>query len=165
MTDYNDDYSVLGDPYIVNIPVENLNTGTNNLIISTGISPTNNTGGSLDDRAIYTLLINAFSDFSAVVAKSEGCNWNVRYEDSTTDSITIPTTYSKNDICYYENATYEQDDAMDIVIYNLFENLDVDKDGLLDLKISEGNFNIETLTISKVPSLWGPAIVEVRVWE
>ncbi len=54
---------------------------------------------------------------------------------------------------------------MDIVIYNLFENLDVDKDGLLDLKISEGNFNIETLTISKVPSLWGPAIVEVRVWE
>ena len=165
LTDYNDDYSVLGDPYIVNIPVENLNTGTNNLIISTGISPTNNTGGSLDDRAIYTLLINAFSDFSAVVAKSEGCNWNVRYEDSTTDSITIPTTYSKNDICYYENATYEQDDAMDIVIYNLFENLDVDKDGLLDLKISEGNFNIETLTISKVPSLWGPAIVEVRVWE
>ena len=31
--------------------------------------------------------------------------------------------------------------------------------------INENNLDVSTLIISKVPSLWGPAIIEVRVWE
>lgn len=165
LSSYNINYSLLGDPYVVDIPVQNLNTGANSLTISTGTSPSNNTGGSIDNRAIYTLLLNAFTDFTPVVAKSEGCNWVVKFEDNTTDTITVPKTYTKSDKCYYQNASYEQNDAIDIAVYNLLNNLDIDKDGLLDVKISEENFDIDSLTISNVPSLWGPAIVEIRIWE
>jgi len=165
LTDFGLNYIILGDPFIVNIPTENLIEGVNNLIISTGVSPTNKTGGSAEDKAIYTLLMNGFSDYSPVVAKSEGCDWTVKFEDNSTDIITIPKTYSGGDSCNYENAIYEQDDAVDIAVYNLFKNIDLDKNGLLDIKINEENFNIEALTITKVPSLWGPAIVEIRVWE
>jgi hypothetical protein len=162
---YNTNYSLLGDPYIVEIPAENINTGDNSLTISTGTSPTNSTGGSGDDRAIYTLLVNGFTDYTTVVAKSEGCNWIVKFEDNSTSTITVPDTYTGGNSCNYENGDYEPDDAMDIATYNLFSNLDIDKDGLLDIKISEENFDIEDLTVTKVPSLWGPVIVEVRVWE
>ena len=39
------------------------------------------------------------------------------------------------------------------------------KNGLLDIKISEQNLDFDAVTITNVPSLWGPAIVEIRVWE
>jgi hypothetical protein len=164
LSEYNMNYSLLGDPYIVDIPVDNLNTGTNSLTISTGTSPTNSTGGSEDNRALYTLLVNGFSDFSAVVEKSDGCNWDIKFEDNSTDTIKVPSSYTGSDSCNYETAVYEQNDAMDISTYNLFRNLDIDKNGLLDVKISEENFDFDAVTVTNVPSLWGPAIVEIRVW-
>ena len=45
------------------------------------------------------------------------------------------------------------------------DNLVFNKDGKLDVYIAQNNLDISTLTISKVPSLWGPAIVEIRVWQ
>ena len=162
---YGGDYSILGDPYIVEVPTNYVNIGTNDITVSTGISPTNRTGGSKDDRAIYTLLAHGFSDFSPVVEKSEGCKWTVKYEDNSTDTIKAPSTYAGSDSCNFENSVYEQNDAMDLAIYDLFGNLDLDKNGLLDIKISEQNLDFDAVTITNVPSLWGPAIVEIRVWE
>jgi hypothetical protein len=165
LSKYNLNYTLLGDPYTVDIPISNLGAGVNNLMIRTGISPANSTGGSADDRAIYTLLVKAVTDFSPVVRWSEGCNWVIGFSDNTTSMIKIPYDYSGNETCYYKNSTYNQDDAMNIAAYTLFANLDVDGDRLCDIKLSAEDFDIETLTISNVPSLWGPAIVEVRVWE
>ena len=95
---------------------------------------------------------------------SEGCNWIVDFEDGTSDTITVPISYSGTQTCYYANATYEISDAMDDAAYRLFSRLDLDSNGELEIKLDENNLDVDTITISDVPSLWGPAIIEVRVW-
>ena len=167
LSDYGNDYKILGDPYAVNIPFGNINQGVNTITISTGLNSTSITGGSNDSRMIYTLLLNGFADYSSVVAKSDGCAWNVAFEDSTFSTIKVPSSYSGADICTYTNISrlYDSNDALDNAVYQLFSNLDMDKDGRLDVNINENNLDVSTLIISKVPSLWGPAIIEVRVWE
>ena len=110
-------------------------------------------------------MLNGFVDYSSVVAKSDGCLWSVSFEDGTISTIKVPSTYNGADTCSFSSKTYDANDALDSSIYQLFSNLDIDKDGKLDVNIDENNLNVNTLTISKVPSLWGPAIIEIRVWE
>jgi len=58
LSDYGSNYRILGDPYIVQIPVDLIEEGENNYVkIETGINPANATGGSPDDRVIYTMAI------------------------------------------------------------------------------------------------------------
>jgi len=163
--DYGVDYKTLGDPFAVDVPVTNLIPGNNSLVISTGINLTASTGGSPDNRAIYTLLLSGITDYSAVVAKSSGCVWNVTFEDGGSSLIKVPLAYSGSKLCYYFNSSYDPDDSLDINVYQLFGNLDIDKDQKLDVNINENNLNVNSVTISKVPSLWGPAIIEIRIWE
>lgn len=158
-------YKHIGDPFIVNIPSGLIDEGLYNITVSTGVNSTNPTNGSADNRLIYTLLIKSFSDYSGVVAKSDGCSWTVSFEDGTGAIIKVPPSYGGADICSFLAGTYDVNDALDNSVYQLFSNLDIDKDGKLDVNIDENNLNINTLTLSKVPSLWGPAIVEIRVWE
>lgn len=165
LADYGNDYTILGDPFAVNIPLGSINQGSNSITISTGINSTNSTGGSSDDKVIYTLLLNGFADYSSVVSKSDGCSWTVNFEDGTAATIKVPSTYSGTGTCSFSSKTYDSSDAINNAVYQLFSNLDIDKDGKLDVNIDGSNLNINTLTISKVPSLWGPAIIEIRVWQ
>ena len=165
LSDYGTDYQILGDPFAVNIPIGNINQGANSITISTGTNSSASTGGSSDNRVIYTLLLNGFADYSSVVAKADGCSWAVSFEDGTSTTIKVPSNYNGADVCSYSSKTYDANDALDNVAYSLFSNLDIDKDGKLDINIDENNLNVNTLTISKIPSLWGPAIIEIRVWE
>ncbi|MBI2657301.1 VWA domain-containing protein [Candidatus Woesearchaeota archaeon] len=167
LTDYGNDYQILGDPFAVNIPAGNINEGSNSITISTGINSTASAGGSFDNRVIYNLLLNGFADYSTVVAKSDGCSWNVAFEDGSFSTVKVPSTYSGGDSCSYTSSSksYDVNDALDNSVYQLFNNLDADKDGRLEFNIDASNLDVNTLTISKVPSLWGPAIIEIRVWE
>ena len=167
LSDYGNDYTILGDPFAVNIPIGNINEGSNTITISTGINSTTSTGGSNDSKVIYTLLLNGFADYSAVVAKSDGCSWNVAFEDGTFSTIKVPSSYSGADTCSYTGVSksYDSNEALDNSVFQLFSNLDIDKDGKLDVNIEANNLDVNTLSISKVPSLWGPAIIEIRVWE
>ena len=56
------------------------------------------------------------------------------------------------------------EDAYDDAAYRLFTKLDFDGDGKLEVKFDENNLAVDSLTVSDIPSLWGPAIIEVRVW-
>ena len=165
LSDYGNNYQILGDPFAVNIPVDNINQGSNSITISTGINSTTSTGGSNDSRVIYTLLLNSFADYSSVVAKSDGCSWTVSFEEGTAATIKVPPNYNGADLCSFASKTYDTNDALDNAVFKLFSNLDIDKDGKLEVNIDSSNLEVNTLTISKVPSLWGPAIIEVRVWE
>ncbi len=158
-------YSNLGDPFTVDIPPSIISQGVYNVTISTGINSTHPTNGSPDNRVIYTLLLKGVSDYSPVVAKSDGCSWDVEFEDGTTATIKVPPSYSGPDECNFAAKDFNADDALEIAVYELLSNLDLDKDGKLDVNIDANNLNIDSLTLSKVPSLWGPAIIEVRVWE
>ena len=165
LSDYGPKYISFGDPFVVSIPTSIINQGDNSILISTGVNSTNNTGGSMDDRVIYTLLINGFADYTSVLAKSNGCAWTVSFEDGTASTIKVPPNYNGADSCSFAGKSYDVNDALDNAVYKLFSNLDIDKDGKLEVNIDENNLNVNTLTVSKVPSLWGPAIIEIRVWE
>jgi hypothetical protein len=165
LSDYGEDYTQLGDPYIVQIPINYLNQGPNEIVISTGISPTNSTGGSKDNRAIYTLLLNGASSFTDVLANAVGCKWFLEFEDGTSAEVGVPSGYAGTSQCYYANASYYSDDAFNVAAYGLFSNLDPDNDNKLEVSLASQNIDVDSVLVSKVPSLWGPAIVEVRVWE
>ncbi len=165
LSDFGSDYQILGDPFSVNIPVSNINAGSNSITISTGLNSTSSSGGSNDSRVIYTLLLNGFADYSSVVAKSDGCSWTVSFEDGSASTIKVPINYNGADVCSFAGRIYDKNDALENAVDLLFSNLDIDKDGKLDVNIDESSLSINTFTVSKVPSLWGPAIIELRVWE
>jgi hypothetical protein len=61
LTNYRTDYRGLGDPYIIQIPVNYVTSGNNSLRIGAGYSVENEirgVGGSPDDRLIYTMRIS-----------------------------------------------------------------------------------------------------------
>ncbi len=55
--EYSEYYRELGDPYIIQIPVQNISSGNNSVRIGVGSSPEEGAGGSPDDRLIYTMRI------------------------------------------------------------------------------------------------------------
>jgi hypothetical protein len=142
-----------------------VSTGINNVTIGTATSYFNQTGGSMDDRAIFTFLVKNSLGYSAVGGSAEGCKWTLEYEDGTNGTATVPTSYSGNKTCFYENATYSSDDSLDVSFFNILSYFDFDNDGLIDVSISDDSIKTEHITLEGVPSLWGPALVEVRVWQ
>ncbi|MBN2111629.1 hypothetical protein JW707_00870, partial [Candidatus Woesearchaeota archaeon] len=165
LSKYGSYYRDVGDAFTVNVPVSKIVIGDNNTItVKTATDPGNMTGGSEYNKLIYTVRIDSLLDYGGVFLESEGCIWHVEFEDETNDTIKIPSDYSGAEQCYYANATYSTNDALDDATYRLFSNLDFDGDGKLEVSLDENNIDLDTLTVSDVPSLWGPAIVEVRIW-
>lgn len=163
LTEFGTNYINLGDPFIVNIPLKDLKRGDNTLEILTADTPQNFTGCSNNDSFIYTVAINVSTTFSPILEKADGCNWTVLQENNENFIVKIPQNYNGTKQCYYENATYDNNDVYDVAAYNLFSQLDVDNNGKIDVYLTEGDLNVEALVVSDVPSLWGPALFEVRV--
>jgi len=96
--DYGNDYKILGDPYIVQIPVDKITSGNNSIRIGTGTSPAIVTGGSPDDKVIYTVRIRGSVPYGDVFNTSENAtedaNWRLNnflqgYVDFTPGDIMI----------------------------------------------------------------------------
>lgn len=161
---WSSDYTILGDPFIVQIPLSFITTGSNQVRIRTGYSPTNSSGGSVEDKLVYVLLVNQSSAYTSVASYAKGCNWTLKFEDGSNMSLLIPSSYSGNEICDFETAKYNSSDAIDSAVYYAFLKLDLDSNGLLDYNINLDSLSIDSSTIRDVPSLWGPTIVQVRIW-
>ena len=104
--------------------------------------------------------------YSSVLGKAEGCVWKVETGEEE-KTMKIPTDYEGGNNCVYDTTgiIYDSTDSEQVSALGVFQLLDLDDDGDVDILISEGDVEINTIVISKVPSLWGPAIVEIRVWE
>ncbi len=166
LSEYNVSYTELGDPFLVNIPATMVHSGNNTIDIRTSLGSSKNiSGGSPDDKAIYTMLIKNSASSSSVASKAEGCIWTLEFSDGTSSVIKVPSSYSGTSTCNFASGEYNSNDSIDTAAYQLFSSLDFDKDGKLDVNIQSNDFDTTTLTISDVPSLWGPAIMEVRAWE
>lgn len=166
LSSYNTSFHEMGDAYEVNVPVNLVTKGENNIIDSvTGFGPINNTGGSSYNRFMYTVIIDGLLDFSGVYPKNWGCNWSLNFEDGSNSSVLVPPSYNGTKNCNYLNSVYDSDDASDEAAYRLFQRLDFDDDGYLEVRLDETNLLIDSLSIEEVPSMWGPAILEVRVWQ
>ncbi len=174
LNDFGSEYNLLGDPFIINIPINKINIGNNSVIITTASAPGNYTGGSPDDKVIYTLLIKNFVSYSAVESKAEGCNWTVYFEDGSNTTLIVPDSYSGTNYCIYNasisgthctyNGDSETNDAINKAICQLLTQLDPDKNGKINVKVSQDNLKLDTIVIKRVPSLWGPAILRLNIW-
>ncbi len=158
-------YIPLGDPYLVDVPAGLVIQGDNHIHVSTGFSPVNATGGSIDDRFIYTISAPNSVGYGGVFSVSDGCQWFIAFEDSTNATITVPQTYNGSNQCNFQTATYNYQDSFDDAAFRLFSLYDFDDDGLLDITFADEDLAFDAVSQSGVPSLWGPSVFEVRVWQ
>ncbi|MFH1134366.1 MAG: vWA domain-containing protein [Nanoarchaeota archaeon] len=166
LTLYGDDYRTLGDPYVVLVPPSAFLPGINTTLrINTALSPDNVSGGSPDDRFQYTLLVRTSASSAGVGSSAVGCRWNIEFEDGSSLSMPIPLNYTAGKECYYRNTTYNPEDAIDSASYRLLGQLDLDGNGILDVRIDQDSLQTNVIVTSGVPYLWGPTLVEVRVWQ
>ncbi|MBN2422445.1 VWA domain-containing protein [Candidatus Woesearchaeota archaeon] len=164
---YNDDYTTLGDPFIVNIPSSILNLGDNTFSIRTGDSYENFTGCSLNNTFIYNALLKSSVSYSDVLEKAVGCTWFIEFENGGDTTVNVPPSYNGTKNCFYSAALidYDQNDTYDDAMFRLLDNLDLDDDGQIFVDLEEQHFVIGAISVGKIPYPWGPAITEVRVWK
>jgi hypothetical protein len=170
--DYSENYTKLGDPYIVHLPSDKIVKGENRIRISTGLSSTNSSGGSIFDKAIYSVVKN-LSSYTPVVASAEGCTWTIEFEDGTNTSIKVPLGYSGANICSYLSTNspsppysfgeLNSNDAVQLSIYALLNQLDLNSNGKIETKFTENDLTIESVEISGIPFTWETE-VQSRVW-
>lgn len=166
LSDFGPSYSELGDPYLVNIPVDEIVRDVNNTVtVKTGITPGNHTNGSMDNRLFYTIVIKNYADSPQIGSLSRGCKWELEYEDGSTSYLKVPANYNGTKVCYYKNSTYDADDSADTAAYALFSQLDLNGNGQLSIKLDQNQLEADLITVENVPSLWGPSFMDVRVWK
>jgi len=166
LSQYSENYTGLGDPFIVDIPPSVLQSGLNSFTINKGDSGGNSSGCSLNDTFIYTGLASTSISYSVVLEDAEGCDWNIETEDNNF-TASVPSSYTGGIECNYTNASidYSIDDSISVAVYDLLNKIDFDKDGRIDINIQEEDLEIEAIWVTQIPYLWGPAIVEVRLWQ
>ncbi len=162
---FGSDYKVLGDPFVVYAKSSLFETGDNIMKVSTATSPGNYSGGSPDDLMLYTLLVPNSVPNGEAFSKADGCVWQVTFEDGSNATLLIPGSYTGSESCNFFPANFTADDAMDDAVYRLLKHLDFDGDGLLDIKFEAEELGVGIVTLSSVPSLWGPTVAESRVWQ
>ncbi len=169
LADYASNYQILGDPYIIEIPANLIQHGENVVEIGTGLSPDNATGGSPDNKIIYTLAIPLYVNYTDIFAEAHGCIWSVDFEDNSSSILKIPTSYNATDTCVFNASTNcDQEFSVDAVknaVCHLFKQLDFDNNGKLFVNIDENDLAMEGVSIQGIPYMWGPTIAEVRVWQ
>jgi len=163
-------YISLGDPYTVNIPDPEvvIKAGEyNNITIGTGNSETERTNCSADDRAIYTMRIKSLTGYGDVYPSSEGCIWDIEFEDgSFMNDTAIPITYTGGNNCSYTSSLiggYEGD-AINDAIYRLLRGLDLDNNGKIDIVFDPAAIEFKTASTGGVRSLWGPVVIKLIIW-
>ncbi len=159
-------YIKLGDPYSLIIPKDYIGS-QNNVLISTAVSSTNISSGSVYNKIIYTLTKN-FTAFSPVVGNAQGCIWNLQFDDGTNLTATVPKIYSGTNQCYFPAqiglSTHDPNDAIQTAVYNLLNEIDLDKNGKLDIKFNEQALQIDISQISGIPFTWHTE-VQIRRWD
>ena len=159
---YGNDYTKLGDPYAVNIPNSFIKVNeTNNFVnLTVGISPTDFTNGSEFNKIIYTIA-REFAAYSDVVPTIDGCVWNIQFEDDTNATIGAGSLKS----CYFNSTAviYDNKDASQAAVYNLFKQLDFNNNNKSDYKFSDQDLQIALNQITGIPFVESTEI-QVRTW-
>ncbi len=188
---FSDDYEILGDPYFIQIPPSLLTAGGNNSFrIGTGLEPVlpEGKGGSPDDRVIYTLGIKGISltTYSDIFPKARGSRPTIYYDSNGDNvpesSVTVEVGPDPDDVFDPNNDSIDSGfmkllDTMNF-INDINPNIvDLNHSGSgpdgtgdgsagnpIDLEVTE-EVEFQSNFISQIPSLWGPATLEVRIWK
>lgn len=167
LTSYGDTYSLLGDPFIIQIPSAYLIPGIyNNISLDVGDSPDNSSLCSPNNTLIYTALINSSTPRSNVFETYEGCSWSIESESGKVSSFSVPSSYNGSNKCFYNstNIIYDASDAYDWATHNLLTQLDPDGNGKVLVDLESSDLEITITLVNGVPYLWGPSIVSTYMW-
>ncbi len=158
-------YTKLGDPYSIILPITAILT-QNTISLTTGVAPTNTTVGSASNKIIYTLAKN-FSSFSPILAVAQGCNWNIQFDDGMNLTLSVPVGYNGSNQCYFPSTigfTHDSNDALQVAIYNLLLQLDLDGNNKIDPKFTEQALQIDMSQVTGIPFTW-QSEVQIRIWD
>lgn len=163
LSQYGNDFIELGDPYAIRLDISKI-LQNNTLSLTTASSSTGNETVSKNNKVIYTVVKNV-SAYSPISANREGCIWTVHFEDSTNTTLIVPSNYTGLNTCIYSPSTtiYNINDALQAAAYNLFRQLDLDLDGLVDFLFSQNEVNIDTTEVQGIPFPWSTEI-QIRRW-
>jgi hypothetical protein len=178
-------YTSLGDPFVVNTPLSYVAPGNNSIRIGTGLNSTGNgTGASGDDRIIYTLKIDGIflEEYSGVFPKGKGSTVTVYYDfngDNAYDGYS-QVAYGPDPSDIFDPWNDSVDDSfmrlMDMM--NFIQDINpysygngtagnpydgINQTNPVDLQITS-DVAFDTVTAEGIPSLWGPAVMEIRIW-
>jgi hypothetical protein len=164
LSHYNLPYVQLGDPFVVNLPVDKIKTGNNLVRVSTGLSSTNSTGGSIYNKIIYTL-IKEMSSYSPIVSSANGCIWTIEFEDGTNNTLTIPSEYNGTSNCYYTSdiISYNENDAINLAIFKILTELDLNLNNRVETKFDEQDLSLDSSEVNGIPFTWNTE-VQIRIW-
>jgi len=164
LSEYNLPFTQLGDPYVINIPLNKVKPGNNLVNVSLGLAPNNFTAGSQYNKVIYSVLKNV-SSYSPIVSSADGCIWTIEFEDLTNTTMKIPSDYNGTDTCSYAlgKIVYNNNDAIDYAIYNLLLELDLNSNSRVETKFSNSDLTIDSLEVEGIPFVWETE-VQARVW-
>ncbi len=172
LSNYGTEFLKLGDPYSINLPASSIQNN-NTLELKTGLSPSNTSAGSINNKIIYTIS-KASASYTSVSATAEGCNWNIHFNDYNL-TLPIPTNYLGSENCNYGNSgtggiycgIYSEcegaTDAIQIAVYNVLKLLDFNSDGKIDTDLSENDLLISTSNLEGIPFLFSTE-VQIRKW-
>ncbi len=127
------------------------NNGENNFTLEFG----NNYGVS--DEASYgslTYFIRSYVNYGDSFDKARGGSRTIFFEDGSSKLFTIGNSSDAWDPAM---------DAIDDAVERLIEQLDSNNNGRIDLILDQDNFDIDSVDISGVPSIWSTEI-QVRKW-
>ncbi len=170
---YSEFYDTLGDPFPLPITGNYFNQGdTNSISVRSSDAPDGSGYRSANNTLMYTGLFNIVNfshPYSAVKAMAVGCNWTIEVEGGFNISVLVPYNYTGSNICNYTTGQFDKtghntDDSYDVAMYELLKSLDLDDDGAIVVNLDNSDIAIHLTTVRDIPYLWGPTLVELRLW-
>lgn len=160
---YGSDYIKLGDPFVLDIPKELISIN-NSIILTTGLSPTNTSVGSKDNKVI-TKIVKNITAYSKISANTNGCTWTIQFEDNTNITIPVPSQYLGAEICRYTETSiiYNDNDATQNAVFKLLQLLDLNNNNKVDVKFDQQDLKIDLSEIVGIPYTWSTE-VQARIW-
>jgi hypothetical protein len=166
LSEYNTDFELVGDPFLVTLPLDVLNFSRNNVSMIIMDNDQNTTNCSDNNTIFYQGVINSSVPRSTVLESAVGCDWSIEFEDGHFLNVTIPTSYVGSKQCNYTNASlyYDPLDSYDVGVYRLLDQLDFDDDRRVFVNIEAADLEIIVTVVTSVPYLWGPTFALLEVW-
>jgi len=173
----------LGDPYIIQFSPRYVKTNETNIInITIGSNPVNvSEECGNKNKVIYTARLRASTSYSSVFPKIQGKNVTV-YFDKDHDGYEDGYSYVAigKDLSNFnpEPITVDElnitEDGIDYAFLKLLEKLNFvvmpfntgragSSTNPIDIEISP-EIDVDSVFVPSIYTLWGPAIMEVRIW-
>jgi len=166
LADYGSNYTALGDPFHLYLPSPLFEEGTENHIRLTTANYLGQTvGGSPDSRGIFTYAIKGYVPYGLVFPNADGCNKTIWY-DLNGDGIA-----DGNSTVVFGNGSCSNDAKYD-ALQRLLKNLiSVNRGGEIgsqtnpiDIEIGK-DVGFEVVESRGIPYMWGPAVLELKIWK